>query len=319
MGAPVKRGLALVTGGAGGIGNHLVERLLKADWHVRVVDNFSSGTKENLARFASHDGFEAREIDMLDLKKLTHALERVDFVWHLSANPDIRKGTIQTDLDLQQGPVATRNLLESMRTHSVKGIAFSSSSVVYGFPKTFPTPEEYGPLLPESLYGASKLACEGLISSFCHTFGMKAWIFRFANVIGPGATHGVIYDFLMKLKRNPTRLEILGNGKQSKGYLWVTDCVEAMVHCTETASETVNVFNLAPGDHISVAQIGGLVLELRGSHARIEYTGGEKGWAGDVPQQRLAIDRLLNTGFKPRYNSEQAVRMAIEVLGKELA
>ncbi len=310
---------ALVTGGAGGIGNHLVGLLLEKGWHVRVVDNFSSGTRANLARFSGRKEFEFRELDVLDLDGLKGAMEGIDFVWHLAANPDIRKGIIETDLDLRQGPVATRNVLEAMRVRGTKGIAFSSSSTVYGFPRTFPTPEDYGPLLPESVYGGSKLACEGLISSFAHTYGMQGWIFRFANIIGPGATHGVIYDFIMKLKKDPTRLEVLGDGRQRKGYQWVTDCVGAMVHCTETANERVNVFNLAPEDTISVAEIARQVVDAWGGTARIEFTGGERGWAGDVPQQNLAIDRLRSTGFQSRYNSQEAVRKTIEVLRQELA
>jgi UDP-glucose 4-epimerase len=316
-GKPSSAPLAIVTGGAGGIGNHLVAALRKRRWRVRIVDNFSSGTRENLKRFEGDGDVEVVEMDVLDLDGLKKVLKGVDFVWHLSANPDIRKGTEFTDLDLQQGPVATRNVLEAMRANGVKKIAFSSSSVVYGYPKVFPTPEDYGPLLPESLYGASKLACEGLITAFSSTFGMKGWIFRFANIVGPGATHGVIYDFVMKLERDPTRLEILGDGKQAKGYMWVTDCVDAMIHCTEKTTKDVNVFNLAPDDTIAVSEIGKQVLEQAHSKARIEYTGGKRGWAGDIPQQRLDGSRLKATGFKLKYDSAETVRMAIKVTLEE--
>lgn len=310
--------LALITGGAGGIGSHLVAGLRGRGWSVRVVDNFCSGARRNLAPFAKDDAVEVRELDILDLPALKSAMAGVDMVWHLAANPDIRRGTHQTDLDLMQGPVATRNVLEAMREARVPKIAFSSSSVVYGHPKVFPTPEDYGPLLPESLYAAGKLGCEGLVSAFVHSFGFQAWIFRFANVVGPGATHGVIFDFLEKLRRDPQRLEVLGDGRQSKGYLWVTDCVDSMLHCVEKSHDPVNVFNLAPEDTISVREIAEMTIALTGSPAKIAYTGGEKGWPGDVPQQRLATDRLHATGYATRYTSRQVVEMAIRALDKEL-
>lgn len=284
-----------------------------------MVDNFSAGRHENLARFSNDPDVEVIEMDVLDLEGIKKACKGVDIVWHLSANADIQKGTNETDLDLRQGPVATRNVLEAMRTNGVKKIAFSSSSVIYGYPRVFPTPEDYAPLLPESLYGASKLACEGLISAFAYSFGFQGWLFRFANVVGPGATHGVIYDFINKLKRDPSRLEILGDGHQAKGYLWVTDCVDAMIHCTEKSAQPVNAFNLAPDDTIAVSEIGKLVIELTGSAARIEYTGGERGWAGDIPQQKLSIAKLKATGFTPKYSSRESVKMAIAVLQKELS
>lgn len=309
--------LAIVTGAAGGIGNHLVEELLSRGWSVKGFDNLSSGTRKNLERFEKNPKFTFVEGDVVDLPSVRKAMDGVDYVWHLAANPDIRKGTVETDLDLKQGPIATRNILEAMRERGIRDIAFSSSSVVYGFPKVFPTPEDYGPLIPESLYGASKLACEGYLTAFAATFGMRTWIFRFANVVGPGATHGVIYDFIQKIRRDPGRLEILGDGKQKKGYMWVTDCVKAMVHCTEKSSEMANIFNLASGDGMQVSDIGKMVVERMGGKARIEYTGGSKGWPGDIPQQALSIEKLKATGFKCQYNSKQTVSMSIDVLLKE--
>ena len=308
---------ALVTGGAGGIGSHLVQGLRERGWTVRVLDNFSSGRRENLRRYAGDPRVEVVEGNVGDPRAVRDALAEVDFVWHLSANPDIRRGTRETDLDLIQGPVALRTLLEEMRVAGIRDVAFSSSSVVYGNPRVFPTPEDYGPLLPESLYGASKLACEGLLSAFAHTFGFRTWIFRFANVVGPGATHGVVYDFLEKLRKDPTRLEILGDGRQSKGYLWVTDCVDGMILATERAREPVNVFNLAPEDTVSVAEIGRIVLKETGSTARVEFTGGARGWPGDIPQQRLATDRMKSLGFSARYTSAEVIRMTVQALLKE--
>jgi UDP-glucose 4-epimerase len=305
---------ALVTGGAGGIGHFLVRELLRQGWEVRILDNFSSGTRGNVQDLTEDPRVEVLEGDVLDPPTLLRGVSGVDFVWHLSANPDVRRGKEVTDLDLEQGTVATQRVLEAMRRASVKRIGFSSSSVVYGLPTVFPTPEDYGPLLPESLYGASKLASEGLVSAFVHTFGFQAWVFRFANVCGPGATHGVIYDFLEKLRRDPHRLEVLGDGTQRKGYLHVEDCVEAMLFAAEHAKEPVNVFNLAPVDTISVAEIAQRVVAAAGTGARIEYTGGARGWAGDVPRQHLAIDRLVRLGFTPRYRSAEVVDATIRAL-----
>ncbi len=306
---------ALVTGGAGGIGHFLVRGLLDRGWRVRVLDNFSSGTRGNLQDLEGDPRLEILEGDVLDPSLLRRGMEEAEFVWHLSANPDVRRGKEITQLDLEQGTVATQRVLEAMRQGSVKRVAFSSSSVVYGLPTVFPTPEDYGPLLPESLYGASKLASEALVSAFVHTFGFQAWIFRFANVCGPGTTHGVIYDFLQKLRRDAHRLEVLGDGSQRKGYLHVTDCVEAMIFVTEQAKEPVNVFNLAPEDTISVAEIAQRVVSAAAPGARIEYTGGPKGWAGDVPRQHLSIERLRRLGFTPRYRSAEVVEETIRALG----
>ena len=305
---------ALVTGGAGGIGHVLVRGLLHRGWKVRVLDNFSSGTRGNLQDLVGDRRVEILEGDVLDASLLRRGVEGTQFVWHLSANPDVRRGKEITQLDLEQGTVATQRVLEAMRHGSVRNIAFSSSSVVYGLPTVFPTPEDYGPLLPESLYGASKLASEGLVSAFVHTFGFRAWVFRFANVCGPGATHGVIYDFLEKLRRDPLRLEVLGDGAQRKGYLHVEDCVEAMIYVTEHAKEPVNVFNLAPEDTISVAEIAQRVVAAAAPDARIDYTGGTKGWAGDVPRQHLSIERLRRLGFTPRYRSAEVVEETIRAL-----
>jgi UDP-glucose 4-epimerase len=308
------RRLALVTGGAGDIGSALVGQLRQRGWRVRVLDNFSSGRREHLAPYRSDPDVEVREGDVLDERAVRSALDSVDFVWHLSANPDIRRGTRETDLDLIQGPVATQRLLEQMRQHGIRRIAFSSSSVVYGRPRVYPTPEDYGPLVPESLYGASKLACEGLLSAFAHSFGFTTWIFRFANVVGPHASHGIVHDFLRKLQKDPSRLEVLGDGRQSKGYLWVDDCVEGMILATERSSDVVNIFNLAPDDTISVSEIARIVLEETGLRARIEYTGGERGWPGDIPRQNLDNRRLRALGFSPRRSSPEVIRQAVRVL-----
>jgi len=243
----------------------------------------------------------------------------IDLVFHLAANPDIRLGTQVTDTDLKQGTVATYNVLEAMRCEGVKNIAFSSSSVVYGEASEMPTPESYGPLFPISLYGASKLGSEALITSWVGTFGLKAWLFRFANIVGARGTHGVIFDFIHKLKADPSRLEVLGNGRQEKSYMEVMDCARAMVHLTETTDDQVNCFNLGTRDTCSVRRIAEIVVDETGfENVSIEYTGGDRGWAGDVPKTMLDPSSLYDTGFTPNFDSEAAIRHTASTLIQEI-
>jgi len=307
----------LVTGGAGFIGSHLVDRLVARGDNVTVFDNMSSGRHE----FLSHHGDSIRfiEADLLDLDAVKAAMEGIDLVFHLAANPDIRLGTQITDTDLKQGTVATYNVLEAMRCAGVKNIAFSSSSVVYGEALEMPTPESYGPLFPISLYGASKLGSEALITSWVGTFGLKAWLFRFANIVGARGTHGVIFDFIHKLKADSTRLEVLGNGRQEKSYMEVMDCAHAMVHLTEVTDAEVNCFNLGTHDTCSVRRIAEIVIEETGfENVSIEYTGGDRGWAGDVPKTMLDPSSLYGTGFEPNYNSEASIRYTASTLIQEI-
>jgi len=243
----------------------------------------------------------------------------IDFVFHLAANPDIRLGTRVTDTDLKQGTLATYNVIEAMRCAGVKNIAFASSSVVYGEAEQMPTPEDYGPLFPISLYGASKLASEALITSWVGTFDLKAWLFRFANIVGARGTHGVIFDFIHKLKADPSRLEVLGNGRQEKSYLEVMDCARAMIHLTETTDEAINCFNLGTRDTCSVSRIAEIVIEETGlQNVSIEYTGGDRGWAGDVPKSMLDPSRLFESGYTPTYNSEESIRHTAALLIQEI-
>lgn len=243
----------------------------------------------------------------------------IDTVFHLAANPDIRLGTRVTNTDLEQGTVATYNVVEAMRRCDVKRIAFASSSVVYGEGAPMPTPENHGPCMPISLYGASKQAGEGLISSWVGTFGLQAWVFRFANIIGARGTHGVIFDFIHKLKADPSRLEVLGNGLQEKSYMEVGDCVDAILHVMQTAQEPLNLYNLGSHDTASVRRIAEIVVEVTGcTDASIEYTGGDRGWAGDIPKARLGIEKMLATGFDVNMNSDEAIRHTATVLLQEI-
>ena len=309
-----------VTGGAGFIGSHLVDRLLKDPSNsVTVYDNLSSGREDFIRHQFGNKRFRFVKGDLLDLPAVREALKGSEFVHHLAANPDIRLGTAVPETDLRQGTIATFNLLEAMRATGVSKVAFSSSSVVYGEAEKIPTPEDFGPLVPISLYAASKLGAEGLVTAYCHSFDMQCWIFRFANVIGPRSTHGVIFDFINKLKKDPHELEILGDGKQRKAYLTVDDCVDAMLYVIGRAQDTVNIFNLGCEDQVNVTRIAEIIREEMGlPGATFRYTGGERGWKGDVRAMLLSIDRLKALGWKPATTSEQAVRMAVRAgLGKE--
>ena len=310
---------ALVTGGAGFIGSHLVDRLVARGDKVRVVDNLSSGVLDFIKGHIENGKVEFSNTDLKDLDALRPLMHGVDIVYHLAANPDIRLGTRITDTDLNEGTIATYNVLESMRLAGVKKIAFASSSVVYGEDAPMPTPEDHGPCLPISLYGASKQAGEGLIGAWVGTFGLQAWIFRFANIIGERGTHGVIFDFIHKLKKDPSRLEVLGNGLQEKSYMEVGDCVDAMLHVISSTNESINLYNLGSNDTCSVRNIAAIVVKETGcTDASIEYTGGDRGWAGDIPKAMLAIHRLIDLGFKVNYDSEEAVAHTARVLIQEI-
>ena len=311
--------MELVTGGAGFIGSHLVDALVSEGKVVRVFDNFSSGREEFLSHHEGSGKVEIVKGDLLDSGAVMEAMDGVSTVHHMAANPDIRLGTEITDTDLKQGTVATYNVLEAMRQTGVGRISFSSSSAVYGEAKQMPTPETYGPVMPISLYGASKLGSESLITAWSGTFGAKAWIHRFANIVGPRGTHGVIFDFIHKLKNDPTRLEVLGDGRQEKSYMSAEDCVSAMCHIVDGDSEEVSLYNLGTGDTCSVRRIAEIVVEESGLEGvSIEYSGGDRGWAGDVPKTSLNVDRLLGSGFVPKMNSEEAIRHTARALISEI-
>jgi UDP-glucose 4-epimerase len=310
---------AFVTGGAGFIGSHLVDKLLSRGDHVTSFDNLSSGKKEFFDGHLKNDKFRFIESDLLDLSSLKKAIKDHDVVFHIAANPFVRLGEKQTRLDLEQGAIATYNILEAMRVNNLKKIVFSSSSVVYAETPDIDIPETYGPTLPISLYGAGKLAAEGLISAFCGTFGFQAWIYRFANVVGIRGTHGVIVDFIEKLNKNPKELEILGNGKQRKPYLHVSDIVDGILFGLSNSDDQVNLFNVGCDSNTTVTRIAELVVEEMGlSDVEFKYTGGIRGWAGDVPRFQLDISKLKKLGWKERYSSDEAVRRSIrEILNNQ--
>jgi len=310
---------ALVTGGAGFIGSHLVEALLAGGHHVLAYDDLSSGSLGRLAACRGQARFRFVRGDVLDRGDLVAALGGCDTVFHLAANPDVRAGLRDTALDLRQEAQATHRVLEAMRRQDVRRIVLASSSTVYGAAATV-VAEDYGPLLPVSLYGAGKLAAEGFTAAFCHLFGRQGWIFRFANVVGPRMTHGVIFDLAGKLERQPGELLVLGDGRQSKPYVHVTDCVDAMLFALERSADTVNLFNLGCDSTVDVATIAQVVIRAAGldpAEVAVRYTGGREGWPGDVPTVRLNTTRLRALGWEARMTSYRAVERAAAELVAE--
>jgi len=312
----------LVTGGAGFIGSHTAERLVRDGNFVIIFDNLSSGKKEFIEHILGENAVFIK--GDLTVEKDVHNVFKsydIDVVFHLAANPDVKTSSLEPWSHVQNNYIATYVLLESMRKFKVEEILFTSSSTVYGEAEIIPTPEDYGPLKPISIYGATKLASEGLITAYSHTYGIKGAIFRFANVIGPRSTHGVIYDFINKLKTNPKELEILGDGTQTKSYLYISDCIDGMLFGFEKRKEDMEIFNLGSEDWINVRRIAEIVVEEMGlENVRFKFTGGinGRGWKGDVKFMRLSIEKIKSYGWKPKYNSEESVRLTAKALIKEL-
>jgi len=303
----------LITGGAGFIGSHLVDELMACGANISVLDNLSSGKLENIKRWLDHNKFKFIHGNLLNATDLTKALEGCKIVYHLAANPEVKVSSISPNIHFQQNVVATYKPLEAVRKiGSIKAFAFSSSSTVYGDAVKIPTPEEYAPLEPISVYGASKLACEALITAYAHTYGFKAIIYRLANIVGPRSRHGVIYDFVHKLRKNPKELEILGDGTQSKSYLYISDCIKAMILGMERSRNRVEVYNVGSEDWLDVKSIARIVTEEMGlKNVKFTFSGGingGRGWTGDVKNMLLDISKLKSLGWKPKLNSEQAVR-----------
>jgi len=305
-----------VTGGAGFIGSNLCGFLLQRGYGVTAYDNLLLGRREFLKNYRGNPRFVFVKADLLNRRRLFREIEGHDCVFHMAANSDIGRGAERTDLDLNLGTVATYNVLEGMRLKGIRDIVFASTSAVYGDrPRIMPTPEDYGPLFPISLYGASKLACEALISAFCHNYGMRAWIYRFANIVGRNGTHGAAFDFVTRLIKDPSRLKILGDGRQAKPYLHVFDCIDGIWFGYTHARKELNHFNLAVEGATSVRKIAERVIQEMGlPRVRIDYTGGERGWPGDVPQVRLDGKKLARLGWKASRSSDEAVALGVKEL-----
>lgn len=304
----------LVTGGAGFIGSHLVEKLARSARKVVVLDNLRTGKTSNLKTVMEKANFTFIRGDLLDRAILREALKDVEAVFHLAANPETSVGSFDTSVDFEQNLVATHNLLDEMsRVGKAKRIAFTSTSTIYGEAETMPTPEDYGPLVPISLYGASKLGCEALITAYCHMFDFQTVIYRFANVVGTRNSHGVVYDFIKKLRNNPRELEILGDGSQSKSYMYVTDCVEAFLVGLRNLDERVRILNVGSEDQVDVMTIARIVVEEMGlKDVRLRPIGGfeGRGWKGDVKRMLLDASKIRALGWRPAYGSAEAIRQA---------
>lgn len=307
----------LVTGGAGFIGSSLVPVLLDKGYSLIVIDHLSTGKKENITPFYSNTNFKFVELDLLDVSKLKQVVNECDLIYHLAANVEVRKGELDTEIDFLNNIVATRNLLESMRTSDkCKKIIFTSSSVVYGEPITIPTPEVYGPLNPISLYGASKLACEALISGYVGMFGINAIIFRLANIVGPSSGHGVIFDLIKKLKKpNNEYLEILGDGTQKKSYLYIDDCIDALLLGLYELTSGMKIFNVGSEDQVDTNTIARIILDELGVNREIKYVTKEKdgrGWLGDIKNMLLSTDKIKKIGWKINYSSKKSVSLTVK-------
>jgi UDP-glucose 4-epimerase len=303
-----------VTGGAGFIGSNLVDRLLAAGYAVTAYDNLSTGQIKFLSDAQKHKGFRLIEGDLLDERKLADSLPGHDFVFHLAANADVRFGTQHPRKDLEQNTVATYNVLEAMRAAGVNRIAFSSTGSIYGEPDVFPTPENCPFPVQTSLYGASKLAGEGLIQAYATGFGFQGYIFRFVSILGERYSHGHVFDFYKQLAQHPDRIKVLGNGKQRKSYLYVQDCVDAILTVIEKAKDPVNVYNLGTDEYCEVNDSLGWICQKMGVNPRREYTGGDRGWIGDSPFIFLDTKKVRSLGWKPKLTIRQGVEKTVEYL-----
>jgi len=305
---------AFVTGGAGFIGSNLCDRLLARGDEVVAYDNLSTGRREFLNEARANPRFKLVEGDVLDGAAMATAMRGADFVFHLAANADVRFGTEHPEKDLQQNTIATFRVLEAMRDNGIKRIAFSSTGSIYGEPTVFPTPEDAPFPVQTSLYGASKLACEGLISAYCEGFGFSGSIFRFVSILGERYTHGHVFDFYKRLRADPSALHVLGNGKQRKSYLYVHDCIDAIFIAIERAEARATILNLGTDEYCAVNDSIGWITGALGVSPRLTYAGGERGWIGDSPFIFLDCARMRRLGWAPKLTIQQGIVRTLEYL-----
>ncbi len=297
---------ALVTGGAGFIGSHVVDRLLEDGYEVQALDNLSEGKLKNVAHLKGNPKFSTQEADLKDAKAVEKLVADKDAIFNLAAHANIRTSLVDHTADLNNNLIGTLNILEAMTKHKVNDLVFASTSALYGEATIKPTPENYGPI-QTSLYAASKLACEAYSEAFTEFSTVKFWAYRFSNVVGERCRRGVIWDFVNKLKHNPHELEILGDGKQSKEYIYVGDCVEGIITGYKKSHGKSNIFNLAVEDNKTVDQVADIVTrELGLSSVKRKYTGGPRGWIGDIPEVTLDISKLKSLGWNPLTSLEGA-------------
>ena len=317
-----------ISGGAGFIGSHMVGRLLRMNEKISsvvVYDNFTSGSMTHLAPYLDDKRLIIIDGDIKHLGLLTHSMLGTDLVIHYAANPDIAKAVKQPDIDFWEGTYLTQNILEAMRINNVPYILYTSGSGIYGEVPDEAFAESYGPCFPISTYGASKLACEALISSYCHMFSIKGRAFRFANVVGPKQTHGVGYDFIRRLKQNPDELRILGDGTQSKSYIYVDDVINAMLLAYKDSllvgKRIFDVFNVATDNYITVTEIAEIACKVAGldkNQVDFKYTGGDRGWKGDVPKVLFDVSKIKKLGWRASKTSFQAIEASITSMYEEL-
>jgi UDP-glucose 4-epimerase len=311
--ASIKNANVLVSGGAGFVGSNIADRLVKQGNEVIVYDNLSSGNKRFLKD--SLDKITFIKGDLLDKKKLTDALKGVDYVFHMAANADIKDNLIAPEKCLEQNTIATSNLLEAMRANNVRKIAFASTGSVYGEPLIHPTPEDAPFPIQTSMYGASKLACEGLLEAYSVGYGFNVCIFRFVSLMGERYTHGCVFDFYKKLLKNPKELSILGDGKQRKSYLYIKDCLEAMFKAIGSSNQNLSIYNLGHDEYIGVTAIADIVCrELGLDDVKYRYAGGERGWVGDSPFIHLDITKIKSLGWKPTKTIPECVETTVSWL-----
>jgi len=303
-----------VTGGAGFIGSSMIDRLLADGHEVTCYDNFSSGQERFLENAQKNGRFTLVRGDLLDEGEVKRSMAGHDMVFHFAANADVRHGSEHPRRDLEQNTIATYNVLAAMLAHGIKRIAFSSTGSIYGEAKVIPTPEDAPFPVQTSLYGASKLAGEGLISAFCEAYDMKAWIFRFVSILGERYTHGHVFDFCKQLFAEPTRLKVLGDGTQRKSYLYIQDCIDAILFALDHATDRVNIFNLGTDEYVRVNDSIGVIGEALGVSPKLEYSGGDRGWIGDNPFIWLDTAKIRALGWKPKLTIREAIVKTVEYI-----
>lgn len=310
----------LITGGVGVIGSNLIKTI---EGNITVIDNLSSSNLDTINALKKGKKLSFYKEDIRNLDTLLKISKEVDLIIHLAANGDVRYyDGKSTDDDFMINTIGTYNVVEAMRRNDIKNLIFASSSSVYGLAERIPTPENYGPLLPESLYAGSKIGAEGIIASFSNIFGLNSWIFRFANIVAPNYRtigRNVIPDMILKLRRNNRSLEILGNGKQRKSYLYVDDCIRGMIHLSNVSPKNIDVFNLGNKDSITVDEIAKIIIEEIGlDNVEFKFTGGDRGWIGDIPTTILDIRKAISFGWEPYLNSADAVRKSAQEIIRNL-